>query len=132
MRKYLIIALVAASLLAQAPVKVVDGTFTEIPMGAAGKKFNSGMQLMTNSATTVTNADSYVQVLFCANIAGATRTLTVTDGQGSPMKYFDTVSMAANSSLLLYASQVGLYFEDGVKITASANSSINCIVQGVQ
>ena len=119
-------------LCAQTPTKLVDGPGNELQLAAGGKYYNSGMILLTTSPVAFTTITTKAQLIFCGNETGSTVTVTITDNSGTPIKYFTAVAMAANSSMLLHASAVGLPFASGIKLQASATNSISCQVVGVQ
>lgn len=115
----------------QVPVKPVDGNGTELAVAPPGKRFISYLQAITTSGTTITSNATYVQMLYCTNNSGSDRTITIADTQGSPATFATSVSIAANSIMMVVSNATGLYMQ-GVKITASANSAISCQLQGVQ
>ena len=133
--KLLLASLVLATLaLAQQPVKIVNGAGNEVVFGASGSsgtRFTQYLTAITTGGVTMTSTATYVQLLFCTNTSATDRTLTVADTQGSPVTFFSTVNIPANSVVLLHAGAVGLYMQ-GLKITASANSALSCQAQGVQ
>jgi hypothetical protein len=116
--------------LAQVPVKETDGNGNEKRTAASGRYADYYLQAITTSGTTITSANTYVQVIYCTNSSGTDRTITLADTQGSPVTFMTTVNVAANS-VFLFNAPIGLYMQ-GVKITASANSAILCQVQGTQ
>lgn len=134
MKKYVAVLLVAAAiaLMAQTPFKLVDGNGAELILAAGGKSFDSGLIAVGATATTLASATTKVQLIFCNNTTAGAVTLLVTDGQGSPLTYFPTISMAANSATVLHSGAVGMTMSGGVKATAGSGSAINCQVVGVQ
>lgn len=110
---------------AQPPVRIVnpDGSQT------VGQNFNSGIVTLTNSAAALTALTTKVKILHCANTTGGAITLTITDTAGN--SYWPAVSMAANSVLVANYGDPGLIMV-GIKWNASANSSINCQLEGLQ
>lgn len=126
-----VLALLAGACIAQQPVKQVDGNYNEVINGTGGARYTSYLQAITTAGTTITTSNVYVQLLFCTNTSGTDRTITIADTQGSPVTFWSTVTVSANSVFLMQASSIGLYFQ-GLKITSSANSAISCQVQGVR
>ena len=124
--------LMVAGAFGQQARKLVDGNWNELQIAAGGKSYNSGMVTLTDSAAVLTAVTTKVQLIFCANVTSGAVTLTITDNQTSPKTYFATVSLAANSSILVHSSTVGLPFASGIKWNASAGASLNCQVVGVQ
>jgi hypothetical protein len=127
-----IMAVVVGLGFGQQPTKLVDGGGNELQIAGGGRAYNSGMTLLTDSAVVVTAVTTKVQLIFCANIAVGAVTLTITDNQTSAKTYFNAVSIAANSSVLVHSSTVGLPFASGIKWNASATNSLNCQIVGVQ
>jgi len=117
---------------AQGPVKLVDGNSVELRLAASGVGYNSGMTLVPTSATAVTTTTTKVQLIFCANVSAAAATLTITDNQSTPKTYFNAVSIAANQSVLVHSSTIGLPYSGGIKWTAGTANAINCQIVGVQ
>jgi len=118
-------------LMAQLPVKPVDGNGNEQMLGAAGKRVIYQLQAVPASSTVVVSSSIKVVTLFCNNTTGGAVTLTITDNQSSPYTYYPAVSVAANSVNMLVA-QSGLSFTSGIKWSASSGSSIYCQIEGVQ
>lgn len=123
--------LFAAVAYCQVPVKVTNGSGTERPLGAAGTEYKAYLQVIATGGTTITSSNTYVTVLFCMNTTGSAATLTIADTQGSPVTFWNAVSIAANSVVLLYTGPIGLYMQ-GIKATAGTGSALYCQVQGVQ
>lgn len=134
MIKKLILALglLALPVMAQLPVKNVDGSNNELQIAAGGKRFESALTAITTGGVTVTAVTTKVQTIFCTEIGNAATTLTVTDNQGSPVTYINAVSMASPSILVIGYGTQGLTFTSGLIISASANTQIKCQVVGVQ
>ena len=124
--------MVGIGLFGQGPVKLVNGLGSELQISAGGNSYDSGMTLLPATLTALTASTTKVQLIFCANIAAGAVTLTITDNQTSAKTYFNAVSIAANTSVLVHSSTVGLPFASGIKWTASATNSLNCQVVGVQ
>lgn len=117
---------------AQAPVKIVDGNGTERLLGAAGKAYNSGMTTLPSSDTALNATTTYVQLIFCTNIDTVDRTVSISDNQGTPKVYFNSITIQANTAMMLMASPVGIPFASGIRWSASAGSAVNCHIVGVQ
>lgn len=93
------------------------------------KELTSKLQVLTNSPVAVTSKDCVIfQLSFTNKTAGAI-TVTVTDGQTSPLDLMTAVSLPANS-LTVAVWPEGQYMPGGFSWSASANSSINASVVG--
>lgn len=125
----LVFSLFLSSALGQNPVKIVNGNNDEVILGAGGKSYNSGLIVATTASTSVTATATKVQVIHCTNSTSGVVTLTIENTAGDD--YFTTVSLAANSVMVVQYGSVGLTYA-GVKLSASANSSISCQFEGVQ
>jgi len=130
-KQTILFALTGLLLMAQLPVKPVDGNGNEQMLGAPGRRVLYGLQNVPNSSTAVVSSTIKVVTLFCNNYTAGAVTLTITDNQASPVTYYPAVSLAANSVTMLVA-QSGLTFTDGIKWSASASTSIKCQIEGVQ
>ena len=127
----LVVCLLAALAAAQNPVNLTDKAAHELILASTGVKYTKYLTAITTSGVTITAIDTYVQLMFCTNTSGTSATLTVADTQGSPVTFWSTVQISANSVVLLHASTVGLFMQ-GIKLTAGTNSAISCQIQGVQ
>ncbi len=116
-------------LMAQAPVKPVDGLGNEQMLGPGGRRVITTMQVLTTSPVAAYSSTIKVVTLFCANNTGSAATVTITDGGSRP--FFTAVSMAANSSMQLVAGS-GLTFTSGLTWQAGTSSAIYCQIEGVQ
>lgn len=129
MRKLLLAGLfLATSLFAQ--TKLVDGNGNEYILAAAGAKYNSGLTTVSASLTAVTSTTTKVQIIHCTNTTGSAATLTVANGAGT--EYFTTVSVAANSVMVVHYGTVGLTYTGGVKLQSGTASALKCQIEGVQ
>jgi hypothetical protein len=109
----LLVFCVPVSLFAQQNVKVVNGSGKEYISGAAGKVYNSALTAVTTSPTALTTITTKVQVIHCTNSSAGTVALTVKNG--ADVEYFTTVSMAANSVMVVQYGSVGLTYTSGIK-----------------
>lgn len=123
--------MVAGLLMAQIPVKLVDGLSNEQMLGAPGRRVIYTMQTVPNSTTALTTSTIKVVTLFCNNYTGSAATLTITDNQASPKTFYPAVELPANSVSMLVA-QSGLTFTSGLKWAAGTSNAIQCQVEGVQ
>jgi hypothetical protein len=130
MKQFILSILFCFPLLAQAPIKAVNGLGKELILGAAGKVYNSNLTAVTTTPTAFTATTTKVQVIHCTNITAGAVTVTIEDG--NDVDYFTATSMAANSVMVVQYGTVGLTYTSGIKFSASANSSIKCQVEGVQ
>jgi hypothetical protein len=124
------IVLLVGTLSAQTPFKLVDGLGRALQISAAGAAYNSTLTAATTSPTAMTSTTTKVQLIHCVNNTAGAVTVTIKDG--ADVVYVDAVSMAANSVFVIHYGTVGLTYTSGVKLSASANSSIKCQVEGVQ
>jgi hypothetical protein len=131
MKRFIVLLLACFFLQAQQPVKNVDGNGNELILAAGGRSVDSGMTLITTGGVTLFSSTTKVQVIHCKT-NGTAATLTITDGGGSPITYFDAISFTANQVMIASYGTVGLSYASGVKISASANSALQCRVVGVQ
>jgi hypothetical protein len=125
----LVLGFAVAIALAQAPVRLVDGTAKGIVLGAPGTPYNSGMVTGVTTGTTITAATTKVKVMFCRNNSASDITFTITDSGGTV--YFPTNTSTAKQAFMLVASDIGLTMT-GIVITPSANSALACQVEGAQ
>lgn len=98
--------------------------------GGFSTYFNAYMQALPNSATTLTSVTGAYQI-YCNNTTAGAVTITITDNQGSPVSFVSTFSLAANSNVTFPPSN-GYMQMQGVKWSAGAAASINCMVTGFQ
>lgn len=92
----------------------------------------SAFALITNSTTAPSGFTSTtcLSAIVCSNVTSSSHTLSVTDGQGSPVEILDAAVIPANSAVTfpLY----GVPATTGIKWFADANSAITCAVAGWQ
>lgn len=131
MKKVMACLLAAIALMAQVPVKIVDGLGNEQRIGASGVATVYLMQAVPNSNTALASSTIKVQTILCNNQTASAATLTITDNDASPRTYYPAVSLAANSVTLLYAG-TGFTMTGGIKWQASAATTIYCQIEGVQ
>jgi hypothetical protein len=131
MRTLILSLFFALSLAAQLPVRTVDRAGETVHAEPAGTKYVALMQVVPNSTTVLTATTTKVQLILCNNQTGSAATLTITDGSGTPKTYFPTVSIAANSVVLLY-SGIGFTMTSGLKWSAGTATAIYCQIEGVQ
>jgi hypothetical protein len=124
-----VLGLAAGLMLAQVPVRLVDGSSTGVVLGAVGKPYNSGMVTTVTSGTAITALTTKVKVLFCRNNTGAAVNFSVTDAGGTV--YFPSNALASNGAVLMVASDIGITMT-GVTVTPASNSAIACQVEGAQ
>lgn len=118
-------------LMAQLPVKQVDGSGNEIMNGPGGTRVLYTMATVPNSDTVLTASTIKVTTLFCNNITASTATLLIQNNVASPKTYYPTISIAANQAVSLVDGN-GLTFTSGLRWTAGTSNAIQCQVEGVQ
>jgi hypothetical protein len=124
------IVLLVGALSAQTGFKLVDGNGKALQISAAGLAYNSTLTAATTTPTALTTTTTKVQLVHCVNNTAGAVTVTIKDA--SDNVYVDAVSMAGNSVFVIHYGTIGLTYTGGVKLSASANSSIKCQVEGVQ
>lgn len=115
-------------LMAQMPVKPVDGNGNEQMLGAPGRRVLYPLQVVNTSTTTFTLNTIKVVTLFCSNQSGSAVTLNIGDDWTA---FYPDVSIPPNSVNMLVA-QSGLTFRDGLYMVAGTTNSIYCQVEGVE
>jgi hypothetical protein len=141
MRKFtaifsMICLLIAVAAWSQVPVRVTDSQGNELVMAAKGVRVATPMAFVSDSESAVLTSTTYVQAIFCNNVdATTTYTVEIKDNQGSPKTYIPATaagSLDAGVALFLMASPVGIPFNGGVRLVASAANKIQCQIVGVQ
>lgn len=69
------------------------------------------------------NEDTWVDEIEIANETASAVTITVTDGQGTPINLFDATSVPANGTIA-YERRGGRFFDGGVFLTAGSTSAL--------
>lgn len=131
MKQLVLIAAFCAAAFCQQPVRVVDRNNNVVQAEPAGDKYVALMQVLPTSSTALTSTTTKVQLIICNNQTASAATLTITDNSGTPKVYFPTVSVAANSVVVLY-SGVGFTMTSGIKWYAGTSTAIYCQIEGVQ
>jgi hypothetical protein len=114
---------------AQNAVRITDSRGNETVVAASGIKYNSGLTALTTTPTALTSTTLKVQVIHCKSNSSTATTITIKDG--NDVVYFDAVSLAASSVMVAHYGAVGLTYTNGIKVSAAANSTISCQVEGV-
>jgi hypothetical protein len=125
----LLLCLIASSGWSQLPTKQVNGNGKEVINGAAGTVFNSGLTALTTTPTALTTSTLKVQTIHCKSNNSTATTVTIKDG--SDTIYYEAVSLAANSVFIAQYGSVGITFSGGIKVSAGANTTVSCQVEGV-
>lgn len=118
---------------AQPPVRLTDGAGREMVAGQAGAggiRYESGMQTLTASPVALTATKTYVQSIHCANITAGSISVTISNGAGKD--FMTATVIPANGMLTANYNAVGHPFVGGIVWNASAGSSLNCSIIGVQ
>lgn len=123
--------LVAVSGFAQAGgTKLIDGNFTEMIYGSAGRSFKVDIVTIPNALTAVTTATVWIQALHCVNIhATDAVTFTMTNTAGD--KFFNAISVPVNGVITANYNARGIRTV-GIKWNSNTSSSMNCTITGVQ
>lgn len=124
-----VLGLVAMLGLAQAPVRLVDRTATEINLGAVGGRWISGLTTISTSGTTITTAVTRVKTIHCRNNSASTATVTITDGGGAV--YFPTNDVPVRGVMVVVYGDAGLTMS-GITVTAGTVGVIACQIEGAQ
>ncbi len=88
------------------------------------KMVSPALQVLPNTATSVTTTDTWIYQIALNNKTGGAITVTITDINTSPLDLVTAVSIAANTTYVIVFPE-GQYMPNGFKWSASAGSSIN-------
>jgi hypothetical protein len=105
----------------------VIGQVQTIPKTACGTAaFTPAWQAVPTSTTSLTSTTSCVIAVIVTNTNGAAQTVTITDGQGTPVTVINAFSVPANSQVTfpLYGSQM----TSGVKWSAGGTGMTGTVV----
>ena len=105
----------------------VIGQVQTVPKTACGTTaFTPAWQALPTSSTSLTSTTSCVVAILITNTNGAAQTVTITDGQGTPVTIASAFSIPANSQITfpLYGSQM----TSGIKCSAGGTGMTGTVV----
>ena len=106
---------------------------TVAPKTSCGTTFqDSGPTTLSTTPTAATNfnGDRCVLRVLLSNVTGSAASVTITDGQGTPVTYVSGFSIPANSNVIL--DLAGMKFTSGLKWSAGTGSAVVGQVVGYQ
>lgn len=87
-----------------------------------------------NATITLSNLvakDCWIDFISLANKTASAVTVTITDGQSTPLNFLNSISLAANTTQVIYTDG-GLFFDTGMKITVGTASAIDAKIRGAR
>lgn len=104
--------------------------FTNFPQ----KELARGLQAVPNSLTTIPGAtdDTYIFQLLVANPTAGSINFTLQDNQGTPLKLYNAVAIAAGGLITLVVDDLGILFKGGAKWQGSGTGLVAEVVAVVR
>lgn len=95
------------------------------------RQLSQALQVVPNSATDLTTSDTWIFQLTITNVTGTAATITLTDKNTSPLDLMKTISIPANT-IVVIAWPEGQLMKGGINWVSGTASALNASLVAFQ